>query len=222
MTFDPMEEVFGLEDQYVQEGFELGLKDGAKAGFSEGVEMGHEQGFERHIEFGRLYARARIWAARLPDIAPRLYRDEVSSTAVELTMHENTKGTSDDSKHTREITPTVGRLSENPRLRKHLDILLRLVDPTTLVLENTESAGTGFEDRSRRARSKLKVIEKIINESADKEVIGSGNDDGKTGRAMSVRNAEHKFKDGVGPSQKLWPDFQDEFPAVHMVLAARI
>ena len=54
-----------LEENYYNEGYRLGLADGARAGRSEGRIFGMQKGFEKYVELGHLSGNAAVWEARL-------------------------------------------------------------------------------------------------------------------------------------------------------------
>lgn len=66
MASDIFDDVLNLEEQYHQEGYENGYRDGAEAGRIEGRSVGMKQGYEKFVEAGRLQGRALVWANRIP------------------------------------------------------------------------------------------------------------------------------------------------------------
>lgn len=138
MANDPFDSLLSLEDQYYDEGYREGHRDGLQQSELEARLFGIEKGFEKFVTMGKLQARAKIWAARLPQ--------------------KKDKG--DDAKGVRSLP----LLAANPRLEKHTSTLLDLVDPTTLSIANTDDDVGDFDERLRRAQAKIKIIERMIGE----------------------------------------------------------
>lgn len=137
---DPLDSLLSLEDQYYQEGYDLGLSDGTRAGRIEGRLFGLQKGTEKHLELGRLSGKATIWSARLnPGPNPNLGRNETADM---------------------QIVP----LQASERLRKHITRLCDLTDPSTLSTENSEDAVEEFESRLKDARLKTVLISKSVGE----------------------------------------------------------
>jgi hypothetical protein len=162
MEADPFDDLLGLEEQFYNEGFQLGKSDGAKAGRIEGRVFGLEKGFEKYVDSGRLHGRSLVWASRLPK--PQASNKELQHTILDADTNKPTSSTTsiDDSQSSRDNLP---RLPENPRLEKHLRVLYALTEPASSSTENTEDAVSDFDDRLKRAKAKVKVIERLIGES---------------------------------------------------------
>ena len=62
---DPFDAVLGLEEEFFQKGYKLGLTDGERAGRIEGRAFGLEKGFEKYMAMGRLNGKAQVWAGKL-------------------------------------------------------------------------------------------------------------------------------------------------------------
>lgn len=62
--FDPL---LNLEEQYYDEGYEEGKKDGKHAGYLEGKQFGLQTGYQRFLSIGILQARVDIWKEKLQD-----------------------------------------------------------------------------------------------------------------------------------------------------------
>ncbi|KAI9887613.1 MAG: hypothetical protein M1823_000597 [Watsoniomyces obsoletus] len=151
MDNDPFKSLFGLEDQFYNEGFELGMTDGKKAGRIEGQIFGIEKGFEKFVVAGRIHGRCAIWKARIEKFEEKEERmNEEELSALQLSS-----------------------LPDNPRLLKHIQASQTLVDPQTMSYENNEDAISDYEDRIKRAKAKMKVIEKIIGEDHSEEQKGT-------------------------------------------------
>ncbi|KAI5306112.1 hypothetical protein KEM56_002172 [Ascosphaera pollenicola] len=170
---DILDPLFGLEDQFFEEGFTVGSKDGARAGYEEGNVFAVEKGYEKFMEMGRLYGKAIVWAKRLPGDHGLLHDGETTLGPA----HVKSKGGNDASKAQVQVRPlpTAG----GSRLEKHIAQMLHLVDPTSLPWENTEEGVNEFDDRLKRASAKAKLIERIIGEHYEeteiKTAVGTGN-----------------------------------------------
>jgi len=153
METDPFDDLLGLEDQFYNEGYQLGVAEGKEAGKIEGRVFGLEKGFEKYTEIGKLHGRSVVWAARLPQKKP--LGESGGSTATEQVS------SSQDGQ-----MKTLPPLSNNPRLSKHIKVLYALVELDTLSTENTEDAVSDFDDRLKRAQGKVKMIEKLVGEES--------------------------------------------------------
>ncbi|KAK7751913.1 hypothetical protein SLS62_006214 [Diatrype stigma] len=91
MTSDFFDEVLNLEEQYHQEGYEAGYRDGAEAGRIEGRSVGLKQGYEKFVEAGRLQGRALVWANRIPRLrSPPPAAQEPASRSLTLSSPPST------------------------------------------------------------------------------------------------------------------------------------
>ncbi|KAK2769887.1 hypothetical protein FQN53_005820 [Emmonsiellopsis sp. PD_33] len=187
MDHDLLDSLLGLEDGFYNEGYELGVSDGARAGYSEGSVFAVEKGFEKFQEMGRLYGKAIIWAKRLPgDHGLLLPAQAESSSSTSSSSKQQAPGNKEHAgveKAAEVKSLTTGSklppLPANSRLEKHIATLLSLVDPLTLSTENSEEAVADFDDRLKKATAKAKIIEKIIGEQSEtpntsKEANGGG------------------------------------------------
>lgn len=172
MEEDPFDDLLGLEDQFYNEGYQLGITDGKEAGKIEGRVFGLEKGFEKYLEIGKLHGRSLVWAARLPQKKSTEGGGSLPETAAQEQASSNGKA-------------TIGSLPalKNPRLEKHIKVLYALVELDTLSTENTEDSVSDFDDRLKRAQGKIKIIEKLVGEenvimegaSAGQQSSGGGN-----------------------------------------------
>ncbi len=161
MESDPFDDILGLEDRFYDEGFQLGLTEGAKAGRIEGRVFGLEKGFEKYIESGRLHGKSLVWASRLqnlqgqcPDTVPAaMGLEDRNPASAEQTVHENPSP-----------SLSLPSLPDNPRLEKHLKVLYALTEPVSLSTDNSEDAVSDFDDRLKRAMGKVKIIERLVGE----------------------------------------------------------
>lgn len=165
--------LLNLEDQYYQEGLELGIADGTKAGRIEGRLFGIEKGFEKFFVMGEMNGRA-SYLLRQSHLSPS------SSTAEE----EEEQGIDSASSPLEIIDEKLNVLlkrfedkvqtgaTTNPRVRakedhgerltKQIQSLFDLTDSATLSSLNTEEATEDFDERRKRAKAKLIMIEKAL------------------------------------------------------------
>ncbi|PPJ56251.1 hypothetical protein CBER1_06388 [Cercospora berteroae] len=169
---DVFEDVLNLEDRYYQEGYDLGVAEGAKSGRIEGRTFGLEKGFEKFLEMGKLNGRAAVWEARLPslekqDDAPR-----------------SSKGS---------VMPP---LNGNERLRKHVERLAALSDPNGLSTKNDEDDVSVFDDRLKDAKAKATLIARIVGED---DAVARETDEAQSGtsRGKALRVRRNVNEEGV-------------------------
>ncbi|CAK1362831.1 unnamed protein product [Cercospora beticola] len=169
---DVFEDVLNLEDRYYQEGYDLGVADGAKSGRIEGRTFGLEKGFEKFLEMGKLNGRAAVWEAR-------------------LSSSRKPDDTSASSKNS--VMPP---LNGNERLRKHVERLAALSDPNGLSTKNDENDVSEFDDRLKDAKAKATLIARIVGEDdavpRDTEEV-----QGSTSRGKALRVRRNVNEDGV-------------------------
>ncbi|KAJ5909031.1 hypothetical protein N7495_001713 [Penicillium taxi] len=176
MESNILDRLLDLEEQFYQEGYELGVADGTEAGYTEGSVFAVEQGFEKFVEIGRLYGKALVWAQRLAD--------SKSSETVEQPLAQ--AGNSDLS-----LDPSIcngmPRLSaHSARLTKNLATLMELVDPASMDMSNTEDAVNDIDERLKGAAVKAKLVQRAMGES--EESLG----------ALSLAKDVSKSGDGTG------------------------
>jgi len=160
METDPFDDLLGLEDQFYNEGHQLGVTEGAKAGKIEGRVFGLEKGFEKYMEIGKLHGRSIVWAARLPQkgASGNLQSSSAAKDVAKKEESSNQEG--------QVVMKSLPPLLKNTRLEKHIKTLYALVELDTLSTENTEEAVSDFDDRLKRAQGKIKLIEKVIGEES--------------------------------------------------------
>jgi len=140
---DPLDDLWGLEERFYQEGYQLGVADGSRSGRIEGRVFGLEKGFEKFAAMGALAGQCAVWDARMSKNSdPSETEEESGSDQI-----------------------TVPPLPENARLRKHFQTLSALTEAESLSTQNNEEAVTDFDDRLNRAEGKTKVIQSILGES---------------------------------------------------------
>lgn len=91
------------------------------------------------------------------------------------------------------ICQSMPDLHEGSRLAKNIQTLLALVDPATLVLENTEDAVSEIEERFRGASLKAKLIQRALGESLE-GILDSEN----SVKALSSKHDGQGRGDGSG------------------------
>ena len=134
MADDIFEDLYGIEDEFYEQGFKQGLEDGVRQSRVEARIFGIEKGFEKALQFGKVRARALKWQQDLSD------QDPIQADG------------RDPSK----------RSSATDRIQKHIESLIRLVDTETLSLANDDDAVAEFDDRLKKAQSKITVIERLL------------------------------------------------------------
>jgi len=139
---DPLDDLWSLEEQFYQEGHELGMADGSRSGRIEGRIFGLEKGFEKFAAMGALAGQCAVWEARMSKQINPGETKESSPNGID-----------------------VPALPENARLRKHFQTLSALAEAESLSMQNNEEAVTDFDDRLNRAEGKMKVIQSILGES---------------------------------------------------------
>ncbi|KAJ1326224.1 Yae1-like protein [Microdochium nivale] len=162
---DLFDDVLNLEDQYYQEGYDEGLKDGVEAGKIEGRSVGLKSGFEKFLEAGRLQGRALVWANRLPSLTGSSDGgDDASSLVTLATSSTNTTGAT----HAATTSGSKGTLSSlpnaNARLEKNVVTLYGLLEPGTLSTQNGDEDVNDFDSRLKGAQGKAKIIDRAIGE----------------------------------------------------------
>lgn len=160
VEIDPFDSLLSIEEELYEEGYQQGYQDGLRQSQFEAQLFGIEKGFEKFIVMGKLQAKAAIWAARIS------VNDAMSKTQLEEQSNDRKSTESQDSKRSIQLPP----LPQNPRLEKHIQTLLALVDDSTLSTANSDDAVAEFDDRLKRAQAKEKVIEKIIGEAMSNSV----------------------------------------------------
>lgn len=191
MSDNILDSVLNLEEVSYQAGFNEGEADGAKAGYAEGKIFGIEQGYQKGLEMGKLHGRALMLNASLSE------PNSMSEGAIGPCL---VNSTTSDSKARNDqffsVMPDIPTLPENPRLKKHVETLLKLTDPDTLSVGNSDEAIDEFDDRMKKAKAKTKVIDKLIAEPYNISVsrklaknnedpaAGSGNIEEMTNRSV--------------------------------------
>lgn len=159
---DLFDDVLNLEEQYYQEGYAEGLRDGVEAGKIEGRSVGLKSGFEKFLEAGRLQGRALVWANRLPG----LMADDADSKTTPLSASTTSAPEGDSSVFRAvETTASLPRLpASNARLEKNVVTLYGLLEPGTLSTQNDDEAVNDFDSRLKGAQGKAKIIDRAIGE----------------------------------------------------------
>lgn len=159
---DLFDDVLNLEEQYYQEGYAEGLRDGVEAGKIEGRSVGLKSGFEKFLEAGRLQGRALVWANRLPGLTA----DDGDSKTAPLSVSTTGAPEGDSSVvQAVETTASLPRLPvSNTRLEKNVVTLYGLLEPGTLSTQNDDEAVNDFDSRLKGAQGKAKIIDRAIGE----------------------------------------------------------
>ncbi|KAK7512181.1 hypothetical protein IWZ03DRAFT_401548 [Phyllosticta citriasiana] len=167
---DPFIHPQNLESIYYNEGFSLGRTDGTRAGRIEGRVFGLEKGFDKFFAMGRLGGRAGVWGARLVDDDD----DDARRNRRERREGED----KNEGKGVR-----LPALPPHPRLRTQIHALHALAEAASLETRNTEDGVADFDDRYRRARAKVKVVEGLVGER------GGGEEETREAAANSGNSA---------------------------------
>ncbi|KAF3934625.1 hypothetical protein ABW20_dc0102277 [Dactylellina cionopaga] len=150
---DLFDAVLNLEEDYYTQGHREGFLAGATAGRLEGRAFGIEKGFEKYLALGTIKGRTKVWQARtvsLPvDTAATAATGNVDSTDKDKDTLSSLK---DDIK------------ISNPRYLKHISLLQTLT--TTPPICNEEDDVEEVDDRIRRGKAKVKILENALRESS--------------------------------------------------------
>jgi Essential protein Yae1, N terminal len=160
MSDDLLDSVLDLEEAAYQAGFEEGKADGAKAGHIEGRTLGFETGYQKALEMGKLHGRALLLDACIAN--PNLISNHTATPSVVGPAIETTSISTQENHEAASHTPRPPMLPDNPRLKKHIELLLKLTDPDTLPTENSDEAVEEFDGRMKKAVAKAKVVDSII------------------------------------------------------------
>lgn len=209
MEDDPFHGLLGLEDRFYDEGYKLGVADGTRAGHIEGRLFGLEKGFDKYMSMGKLHGRVTVWASRLENSLEleeqraslktrvlengRKYPSSVPNSTDGAQLGEGRGNRSLASSSSVKDTP-LPVLPSNPRLEKHVQTLYALVEPDSLSTQNTEDAVADFDDRLKRARGKVKIIEKSIDEE-NPETIDPDSAVKRTAERMSSTDQSGSIED---------------------------
>jgi hypothetical protein len=196
---DLLDRLLVLEDKFYTEGYDLGVNDGAHAGYTEGGVFAIEKSFEKFLEMGRLYGKAVVWAKRLPGQPDLLLPANTSLASADAISKQDTKSQAQATTAgfgAESLTfPALRDLPANPRLVKHIKILLTLVDPLTVSTENMDVAVSDFDGRFKKASAKAKIIEKILEEGNEATTIQSSQ---KSEQSTGIRARSGNIED-IGP-----------------------
>ncbi|KAF3123823.1 hypothetical protein TWF594_002173 [Orbilia oligospora] len=175
---DILDSVLNLEEDYYTLGHTEGSLAGATAGRLEGRAFGIEKGFEKYLTLGIIKGRTKIWQSRT---FPSLQSSSPSSLDPQKII----------------IT--------NPRHLKHLELLQTL--STTPPIRNEEDDVEEVDDRIRRGKAKVKILENTLREGVPLDEDGEENEveierDGRTptklGSGVAISGAtglETEFED---------------------------
>ena len=169
MAEDPLESLLGLEDDFYQEGYDLGTADGAHAGLIEGKLFGVEKGYEKALALGRLHGRAMVWQMRLTEETDNISAAPGPSPPAASPAKDGIG---------RSVTG-LSKLTPNPRLRKHVDGMATVTKASSISPHNDDQAVADFDERLARATAKAKLITSIIGEKLNSEDEFERTSDGK-------------------------------------------
>jgi hypothetical protein len=185
MDSNLLDSLLDLEEEFYNEGYELGTADGAESGYTEGSVFAVEKGFEKFVEMGRLYGKSLVWAQRL---------DLKQSGAKPSSQTANADSLSLDPPICKDM-PSLP--PHSTRLARNLQTLLELVDPATLDMSNTEEAVNDVDERLKGAATKAKLIQRAMGEREDsgaqaepKDIQASGDGSGSI-EDISALNIRH-------------------------------
>ncbi|KAF3251927.1 hypothetical protein TWF217_007911 [Orbilia oligospora] len=145
---------------YYTLGHTEGSLAGATAGRLEGRAFGIEKGFEKYLTLGIIKGRTKIWQSRT---SPSLQSSSPSSLD----------------------PPKI--IITNPRHLKHLELLQTL--STTPPIRNEEDDVEEVDDRIRRGKAKVKILENTLREGVPLDEDGEENEveierDGRTPKKL--------------------------------------
>lgn len=159
MESNLLDGLLDIEEQFYNEGYNLGVADGAEAGYTEGSVFAVEKGFEKFVEMGRLYGKALVWAQRLAESNP----SETSDQPLDQSVASADGIGLDPSIYKKMATLPA----HSARLTKNLSTLLELVDPASLDMTNTEEAVNDADERLKGAAVKAKLIQRAMGEGEE-------------------------------------------------------
>lgn len=206
MEYDIFDSLLDLEDQYYNEGYQLGNADGTRAGHVEGRLFGLEKGFEKYLEMGRLQGKSVVWTDRLPNSQVEgadekdLENPARGAKSVISPVPEPINGTICIERDTISGPDAAGahrlpQLSRNARLAKHINTLQALTEPESLSVQNSEDSVSDFDDRLKRARGKAKIIEKLVGEEQNHEFVESVQS--RTGGSVQPRSIRRGERNNI-------------------------
>lgn len=166
---DIFEAALNLEESSYASGFEQGVADGSHAGRVEGRIFGLEKGFDKFLDMGKLHGRTRVWSSR-----------------ISLALAE-----------TPDSSPLV--LASNPRLEKNVQSLNSLTSLSDISTANDEDSVADFDERMKRATSKVKVIERPLGEHTSQTPVEMD----INATSKGVRLARNTFEQSAGAERNL-------------------
>lgn len=161
MSVDPFDELLELENDFYKEGFEAGVADSAYAGLIEGKLFGLEKGYDKAIELGKARGRALVWEQRLAKDLGAPTNAESGST--DTTLSSKSDAETDISTIASKLDP----LPNNARLRKHVDFLVSITDPTSVPKDNSDESVSEVDERVTKIRARMKMLSNLWGEPAN-------------------------------------------------------
>lgn len=179
MDDDPLDSLLDIEEDYYQEGYELGEADGAHAGYVEGKLFGIEKGYEKGLAMGKMFGKALVWKSRLRR-ETTLSADGAAAAAVESHFPELDLALAE-----------LARFSEAGRLGNNIDQVLATTDLDNISSGNEDDSVADFDDRLKKAAAKIKIISRVIGEheksSGAEAASGDGTGNIEDISSLSVR-----------------------------------
>ncbi|KAI0017458.1 DUF1715-domain-containing protein [Xylariomycetidae sp. FL0641] len=165
---DLFDDVLNIEEQAYQEGYDQGFKDGEKAGRIEGTSVGLKTGFEKFLEAGRLQSKAIVWANRIPNFQQKAFQMADPQQDVSKEQAGATEPNGSQNQNPAESQAKLPPINSNARLEKNIMTLYGLVEPGTLSTKNDDESVNDFDSRMKGAQGKLKMIERVVGEGAER------------------------------------------------------
>ncbi|KAK6518927.1 hypothetical protein TWF281_003619 [Arthrobotrys megalospora] len=169
---DLLDAVLNLEEDYYTLGHAEGSLAGATAGRLEGRAFGIEKGFEKYLTLGIIKGRTKVWQARIP-------------TSTSTSTSTSTPPTSESSSTSTNL-PQLCPL-QNPRQIKHISLLQSLT--THPPIRNEEDDVEEVDDRIRRGKAKVKILENTLKESVPDDNDDDEEEEEKHGGKLSKKSA---------------------------------
>ena len=212
---DIFDSILNLEDEFYQEGYELGARDGEKAGRIEGRLFGIRKGFEKMLVMGKLRGQALVWRARHELSRASPTHDDITQNYKQAGLigskqHEESEVGSSEfgvlvEKAKQESKLCVRFFLASTRLEKNIDILLEVTEPSAISTQNNEDSIEEFDDKFKRASAKLKVIEATVRETKRRSGIAALEDD--QGGSAKSRTHPVRLADDARAAEKNIEDF---------------
>lgn len=212
--------LLNLEDQYYQEGLELGIADGQKAGRIEGRLFGIEKGFEKFFFTGEMNGRASFLFQQIPSEPPSAeaagsthLEAEEKNAKLKALLERFEEVVQQAAANNIRVRAEEEVEDHGQRLTKQIISLFDLTDPATLSSLNTEEAIDDFDERKRRAKAKLIMIDQALDAKArtSSSAVSSNKADVASGSSsLAMRGAGSSVRlvrNDTGTTEKNIEDF---------------